>query len=288
MKKFVLKALPYLVSISAGFIFYLLGELLQENTRGFFINISATFFAIPLIYLFYQLVDSFSHKKLNKEIFDYAKMQVDREILSILNQAYKIIYSLEEKEFSRKTINNLLSLKKEEIKKIVSKKEYLGFQIFKEWEVSENELHQILKNSYVLERLEDEQIIDIILVMKDLKHLEGIQRIKDLYLETNKKVNSYKVVSGTKINERNIKFPDRYLLLKNLGDNNFLVEDFGDFRPYNIEKLLHFFIVNKEFLEIYSDALFGLMKDINSWLDLTGREFVIDTRMFKLGQKISI
>jgi len=56
IKKVALKILPYLASISTGLIFYLIAIKLQGNTRGLFVNISAAFFAIPLIYFFYQTV----------------------------------------------------------------------------------------------------------------------------------------------------------------------------------------------------------------------------------------
>ena len=118
-KKFLLKLLPYLAAISTGGVFYFLATSLNVKFYDLLINIAAAFFAIPLLYFFYEKSKSFSHKRLNKEIFDYAKMQTDRELLSILNQLQKIVYTLEEKDFSRKAISNFLSLKKEEIEKLL-------------------------------------------------------------------------------------------------------------------------------------------------------------------------
>jgi len=113
-----------------------------------------------------------------------------------------------------------------------------AFKVFKKWDVIENNLHEILKNPYVLNRLEDEQVIAIIQLLKSIRYLEQIQKIKDLYVETEKKASSFKIVRGKDINEENVKFLDRYLLLKDLGDNKFLVADFGDFPRYNMDKLL--------------------------------------------------
>ena len=97
--KNLLKILPYLASFLAGCLFYYLG-ISNEVVYDLFINISAAFFAIPLIYLFYQLTYKRIHKTLIKEINDYLKMQIDKEILSIINQLQKIVCPLEKKDFS--------------------------------------------------------------------------------------------------------------------------------------------------------------------------------------------
>ena len=75
--------------------------------------------------------------------------------------------------------------------------------------------------------------------------------------------------------------------MKDLGNNQFLVADFGDFAPYNMNKLLQIFMSNQRYLETFSDAIFDLIREINKWVDLTGREFVIDTKMFRLGYKVT-
>ena len=81
LKKNLLRVSPYFTAILAGFIFYLVGLKLGGNIKNLFTNISAAFFVIPLLYMFYQVAQKLSKKRLNKEIADYAKMQIDREIL---------------------------------------------------------------------------------------------------------------------------------------------------------------------------------------------------------------
>jgi hypothetical protein len=287
-KRDFLKVLPYLASIGAGFVFYFIGLELSEYVRVLFTGISAAFFAIPLIYLFYQRAYNASQKNLNKEIFDYAKMQIDRYILSIINQLQKLVYPLEGSDLSPKGVSKFLSIEKDKLKEVLSKNEYLGFQVFKSWEVSEENLHELLKSSFILKGLDNDQVISIISIIKSLRYLESIQKEEELYTRTDKETTSYKIVYGKELNKENIKFPDRYLLLRDLGNNKSLVADFGDFPLYNVNKLLQIFTIDKRYLEIYSNVIFDLMREINNWVDLTGGEFVIDTKMFRLRHKVTI
>lgn len=284
-KKILLRLLPYLAAISTGGFFYFLATFLNVKFYDLLINIAAAFFAIPLLYFFYEKSKSFSHKRLNKEIFDYAKMQTDRELLSILNQLQKIVYTLEEKDFSSKAISNFLSLKKEEIENLFKNNKYLGFQVFKHWEVSEKGLHELLKNPFILEKMEDEQIISIIAVLKSLRVLETIQRIDSLYVETKEVAKGYKVQGGIDINLENKKLPDRYMLLKYSAKNKFVVYDFGDIPKYNLEKCLKYYKINNKLLNFYAKVILDLINNINNWLKATGLEFIIDTEMFKKRSK---
>lgn len=286
IKRKLLRALPYLASILAGLLFWFIGLRLGQDIRSLFIAIAAAFFAIPLIYLFYQRAYNLSQKRLNKEVFDYAKMQIDRDILSIINQLQKMVYPLQEKDFSPAGVSRFLALGRNDLKEILSKNEYLGFQVFKKWEVSEQNLRNTLENSYMLKSLENEQIISIISIIKSLRHLESVQKYDEIYIRTGQKAASYRVVAGKELSEENIQFPDRYVLLKDLDDNKFLVADFGDFALYDEDQLLQVFVISQKLLEIYSIAIFDLITEINVWLDLTGEEFVVDTKMFRLRRRV--
>lgn len=285
LKKKLLKSIPYFAAIIIGGIFYSLAAYLDETFYDLLINISAAFFAIPLLYLFYETAKSFSHKKLNREIFDYAKIQVDRELLSVLNQLQKIIYTLEEKDFSNEAVNKFLSCKKDVLESKLKTNKYLGFQVFKHWEISEKDLHDLLKNPFILGKMEDEQIISIIGILKSLRALESIQKIDELYIETDEIAKGFKITSGREMNPENKKFPDRHMLLKHLAEDKFVVYDFGDIPKYNLEKCLKYFKVNDKIAKHYAEVIFDLLKDINSWLDATGLEFIIDTKMFKVQGK---
>jgi hypothetical protein len=284
-KKYLLKTLPYIAStISGFFIYYASNKVFGGKLNDLLINISAAFISIPLLYLFYELIKSFAHKKLNKEIFDYAKMQIDRELLSLLNQLYKIVFILETKDFSSKGINVFLSIDKNTLIEQFRTNKYIGFQLFKNWEFCENGIKDLLKNTFILDKMEDNQIIDIITILKSLYSLESFQKIDDLYNSTKEIAHNYKIQSGTNINSDNI-LADRYLLLKHISGDKYIVSDFGDIPKYNLDKCLTYYVINNKYSDYYCDVILNLNECIRNWLSHSGNEFIIDTKMFRLRGK---
>jgi hypothetical protein len=279
------KILPYCLSVAFGFVFLVIGFRTDEDVKSLLINISAAFFALPLIYLFYQQAVNFSQKRLNKEIFDYAKMQIDTDILSILNQLQKTVQPLSQRDSSLTGINNFISQSRNDIKSSISNNSYLGFQVLKKWEVSESNLHKAIQSNYMHRSLNDDQIISIITIIKGLRALEALQQIKDLHLPTGKGATGFTVVSGKEMNKRNTEFPDRYILLKDFDGGKFLVMDFGDFAIGDRKQLLMYFSVNEKLRDIYSDTICNLIDQIRIWLKLTGSEFLIDEKMFRMRAK---
>ncbi len=284
MKKIILKLTPYAASIITGILLFTWGLSLNENWKVLLINIAAAFLAIPLLYLFYGLVRDASHKKLNKELLDYAKMQVDKEVLSVLNHLSKMIYKYEEKDFSFAGITELLSLRKNEISTHIRNNDYLGFQILKSWELNEEGFHGILKNPFILGRLHDEQIISIVALLKGLRSYDLVfKKVETIFEKTDKTITGYKAVKGEDLNPDNTKYKERFLLLKDLGEDKYQVMDFGDFPKYNQELLLKVFIIKETAIDYLATIMNETLSHINNWLNLTGREFVIDTKMFRMG-----
>jgi hypothetical protein len=144
-KQFFLKIWPYASCVVAGILFFTVGVSLADDLKGLMVNIAAAFLAIPSLYLIYELAQKFSQKRLNKELFDYAKMQIDRELLSIVNQLAKVVYPYEKQNFSFQGIQEFLSLESSQLQNLIESSDYLGFQIFKNWSVSEKNLHNILE-----------------------------------------------------------------------------------------------------------------------------------------------
>ncbi len=269
MKKIILKILPYATAIISGWIFYFLANI---NTKFYdlCINISATFFTIFLVYLFYETIKKFSHKKLSEEIFGYTKMEINLSLLSIFTQLKKLVFQIETSEREKA---DLIFIDENKLKEILSNNKYLGFQIFKTWEYNTDILNDILKNPFILSKMEDEQIISIIKVINGLKNIEATQKIQGLYKKIGAIKNKYKIQHGEDINPENKKFPNRYLLLEYIDQEKFIVRDFGDIPKYNIEECLNQYVIDEELIQLYAKNIYYLLKSVDDCLRVNGLKF---------------
>lgn len=284
MKKWFLVFWPYLICVVVGTVLFIAGSTLSDDGKNLVVGIAGAFFAIPLLYAIYESAQKFSNRRLNRELFDYAKMRIDREILSMVNQLMKIVHPYDERDASLKGITTFLSLNIDQTADAIANNEYIGFQVLKDWSVSEDSVVQILESPFILQRLNNDQVIAIIAIMKQIRALEAIQKnISDLYVPIGKEVTGYKVQAGIEMNESNSKYPNRYLLLKHLRDDIYQVADFGDFPLYQVSKLLYLFRVNEKYKQVYAQEIFNTIKAFNIWIELTGTELLLDTKMFRLG-----
>jgi hypothetical protein len=88
----LLRSIPYLVAACAAGILFYIAKNLSGNPKDLVLNLCADFLAIPVLLLAYESVKTWTHRKLNRQIYDYAKMQVDKEALGIINYAIKLVY----------------------------------------------------------------------------------------------------------------------------------------------------------------------------------------------------
>ncbi|SRR6056297_350020 len=282
IKRFLLKTTPYFVSFGVGVFFFVFSNKFNENFENLFLSLSASFISIPLIYLFYKLTKNISQRKLNKEIFDYSKMKIDKEILSITEVLFKIMYPYDKQRFNLDAIDKFLSFNLDDLKENFRNNKYLGFQIFKRLDFTQNRFQEILENPFLLDRLADQQIQSIILIIKKLRRIESL-RDKNIHKKNNKKESdSYKIVSGKEINPDNTKYPNRLLLLKHIENDKHFVQDFGDFKEGNKSKLLNYFTVKESYVEVYAEKVFDVVSEINKWINISGGEIIIDTKEFKI------
>jgi len=282
MKRILIKSIPYTICIAIALVLLVIASQTENNLKSLFQSISASFLAIPCLFLGYELVKSFTDKHLNREIFDYAKLQVDSNMLSIVNQLQKLSYHYDERDSSLEGFNDMLAVKEIDLLTRMQSTEFIGFQVFKHWEITEVALHKILENSFILKKLTNEQIICIIDLIKKLRNLESFQKVQDLYSVSEQKVDEYVIKSGKSINNTNDNYPNRYLLLKKLGKGNFQVVDFGDFYKDKSAIALNICYVNNVYLIPFSHAIYSVLQSISQWGKVTGNEFLIDSKQFRI------
>ncbi len=282
MKRLAYHILPFLTSIvSAIILFYFSMEYASGDIKDLLINISATLFAIPIVYSVYELIQNLTKRQLRIEIFDYAKMQIDRNVLSIAFKVMNILYPPEFKK-STENVNKLLQLNKNQIRILLREEKKIGFQILKNLEVDKDELDNFLKNPYILKNMEDNQIIQILDMLKKTINYNQILVLHNLFKESNKKSKDYIVNKGINMNVNNKKYPNRYLLLKPVKNDYFMVISFGDFSERHTNNLLTYYSISDEHIEQYVDIIYNLITSIKKWVQLTNNELIIDPLQFRM------
>lgn len=214
---------------------------------------------------------------LTNELFDYLKVQIDTEILSIINQLHKIFYNYKSRQFTYESINKFVQFSTKELIELLKENEIIGFKIFKKWEVIENNLHSILEKPFFAKNLDDRSASIIINLIKDVRTLGLIHKDHRYFKTTNRANKEYKIVHGTDLNIQNQKYPDRYLLLEK-GNQ---IRDFGDFRQEDLKRLFDIYSIHETYKIQYCTVVYETLHTINIWLEATGWEFIIDTKSYR-------
>lgn len=285
IEKVILKAMPYLAASISGLIFFFTGNEINANFRGLFHNIAAAFFAIPLLFLFYELAVSFSNRKLNKEIHDFIKLHVDTEVLSIIGRIFKIVYGYDSLDFSFSSIRQFLTMDKGDLTLLLQGKKFLGFQIFKDWGKYEIALQRLLENTFITGRVDNEYVISIVRMIKNLRSIEQLQSNFDIFEKVDEKKEVYEIFSNVEVDAKQIEPSIIYLLLRKLDNAKGVVLDSDSFAEHYVENLLTCYHLKRDFLCDYAQEISDIKEEINNWVSISGSEFLIDTKQFRVISK---
>jgi hypothetical protein len=281
LKKWILIIYPYFLCILGGCVLLVGASYSDVRYLDLLTNMAAAFFVIPALFVLYELTKKASQRSLSKELFEYAKMQIDSELLSVISQIMKRAYPYDECALNESCVRTFLKSSRKSLEYKLETSEYLGFQVLKDFSESISNTKKILENPFIIQSLENEQAIIIVRIMKGLTDLELIQkRFIGLYEISEKDVEGYKMQRGTEVDPKT-KFTDRYLLLKHLEGTKFIVKDFGDIPLYQVSNALRMCKIKKEYAGLYAQALAHLISEIEYWLSRTGYEIIIDPMRFR-------
>ncbi len=280
-KKWFIKIFPFGICIITGSVIFICSNITENLISDLLLNIAAAFFVIPILYVLYDITRKASERHLSKELHEYLKMQIDTELLTILSQLIKSIYSYDIVGVHEKRINDFLRCSQVDIKQQISTNTYIGFQVLKDWSVSISNTKRILENPFTVRNLENDQSINIIRILKSLSSLEVIlKQNPEIYDFTDQSSDKYRITKSSNFNNSTI-YPDRYLLLMHIKDDNFIVKDFGDFSLHQEKHLLNVCTIKKEYIDWYSDIVDSLRLEIRKWFTDSGGEILFNPIIFK-------
>ena len=230
--------------------------------------------------LFVAAISSILNKQTKRdEIIEYIKIQLDNEILSICNHVKKLLYGYD-KYFELSDFNKILDLTEQEIKKVLSDNEFLGFQIIKDWEGYIVKLKTIVENPTFTKYINEEKLAPILQLIKTLMLIELSFKQNFFFIQLTKSENAFAVLDGHAINKSNPE--NSYILAK---DTDIRAEqrvtDFGIIYKYNIEKALQYFKLKTDASLLLSGIFSTLIKNINAVMNNWGYTIIIDPALFR-------
>jgi len=279
----LLKRFPYIVSLVAGAILFFIAGYLSENLSGLVINVSASLFTIPLVIYSYELIKEKIAKDGNKDLYEYVKMNVDRELMSLLDtvapfSAVKVAPGLEK-------ILYFIEMNKVKMKENLSKVTPFVFNLATKWSYTEDQLATLLSNEVIYNNMSIEERNAIIRLIKATRTLEYATNPK-YYTEYGVPDGNYKVIKGSEF-DLATKFQNRYLLMKRLKNGeSFRVAAFNDLDEHKFKiDLLTPMKPNAEGQKMLFNALSEIQICLEIWLKSRGREFILDSHVHKLVRK---
>lgn len=277
MRKVVLSILPFIISLIVGIILYFI-PIENDDLKNLFLSLSSTFIGITLTYLCYTSIKDFSERKLKKTLIEYAKVKIDEEILSCINQLQKMVYPIDEIDRSFEGLTKFINISKDELKELIAQNELLGFQIFKEWDILLGNIEKILENNYVLRYLTDNQIIIIVELLQEINFINNIKDTEGLFLSTNKKNSNFKVIPP----DIKQKYSNRSLLLKKIEGlkDRGIVVDFGEIPKYNIDKSLVIYKISN--VGFFATAVYDFLSIVRNWINSSGKEILLFSKNYRI------
>jgi hypothetical protein len=217
------------------------------------------------------------------EIRNYIKQQVDREILTICNHSFKILYGYD-KAYSLEEIWKMLSLTGKEMEMELSKRKHIGFTVLKDWKDYMSKIDSIMNQPFFTQNAEPKYVSSLIKVIKSLELMVTINSKKNLFENIGIGTTQYKIIDSKEMNSENPK--DGYLLLRKMEivsqENQGIVIDFGTIRKYNVKNCLNYHTLDGDNFRSWIFGFSEVFKNIETCIENTGNTLIIDPLTFRM------
>ena len=174
----------------------------------------------------------------------------------------------------------MLNLTEEELKMHLFEQRHLGFTVLKDWTDYKSKIESIMNQPFFTQNAEPIYVSSLIKVVRSLEIITTVYSRNNLFNNTGKKTNEYKVINGKEMNPDNPK--DGYILSRNIDkDGHGIVIDFGTIRKYNVENSLNYLTIGGDNFSGWIFGLHDVLKSIEGWVVKTGNHLIIDPLTFR-------
>lgn len=284
-----LKLSPKLLVVFVGIgLYFLVTAYLEGDLKSLLVGISSTLISIPFIFIFYEIWQEKSHRKLNASAYDFAQNQMTVNIAAI-KQKLEVFtkgafcyfdrpgYIINDDDVENIRIekvdaelfadadeceDDLLDFELENAFEAIMEARYLGFQLGDlSVEEESNDLQVLLANSFIMERLDDDKTRIIIHLVKTVKLLQSFLSLHhDVFVRSSIRIHDFQLdADSTGL---------AAFLFRPEGDSKAKSEvlDMALVDPdMNPEDLLVVFVVNPDYYTVLSDHIIDVIEAMRQW-----------------------
>jgi hypothetical protein len=261
MQKLTHKLLPYIICIITGVIVFFVEKwILNPNVKNLVLNISAGLISVPFVFISYEAVKHFTERKIRARINGYIKFHIEKSTFGILKYLYAWFFPTEKNPIiiTDARLELLFSLDTTKLERFFMERKMLGFFIYKNITPFIEEMSEIIKNPNLNTYISSEEMVHF---MDILRNITLIKREILEFMSEDK---------DTRFTIKNDENPNNFEL--ELFHNNIKIDE-GEFVDIDREKLLEYFKVPTETIELLSKQISELLYNIEEILELMNIDF---------------
>lgn len=261
MQKFYLRILPYFISVIVGILIFLgVDYISPQNWQDLLINISAGLISVPFIFICYEFIKDISERKIRTKIRNYINFHTEKNVFVFLKYFYNWFFPTQKTPLimNENKIQQLIDLTPNDIEQILTEKTLLGFFIYKDISENISNLSSIIKNQNLNTYLTDKEMIHF---MDILRNITLVKREILEFIPMGKNKNLKIKSDNNPIN------PELELFYKTIK------LDASSFNNIEKTKLLEYFKVPTESIELISHQIYNLLDDIKDLIMIMEIDF---------------
>lgn len=261
MRKLLLRLLPYIICVLTGIVIFFVERFtLNPDVQSLVLNISSGLISVPFVFISYELVKNFTERKLRARINTYIKYHIEKSFFGILKYFYAWFYPTEKNPIiiTDAKLDTLFDLEIGRLERFFMERKMLGFFIYKNITPLIDEIRSVVENPNLNIYISSEEMVHFMDILRN------INLVKKATLEFIAEDSDTRFVVKNDPNPHNTELE--------LFNKDIKI-DVGEFGDIEKEKLLEYFRVPTENIEIISKQILALLNDIEVILEIMNIDF---------------
>ena len=275
MQKLILRLLPYVICVLTGIVIFFVERFtLNPDVQNLVLNISSGLISVPFVFISYELVKNFTERKLRARINTYIKYHIEKSFFGILKYFYAWFYPTEKNTIiiTDAKLDTLFDLDIGRLERFFMERKMLGFFIYKNISSLIDEFRSVIENPNLNTYISSEEMVHFMDILRN------INLVKKATLEFIAEDSDTRFVVKNDPNPHNTELE--------LFNKDVKI-DVGEFGDIEREKLLEYFRVPTENIEVISKQILALLNDIEKILELMNIDFWSEDYPYDLKKSLS-